>query len=133
MKLTIEVDNVADAELILRALTGAYPAPVSSSAGSLPVVSPKTPEEKNPEGAAPEKPKKGRKGKKAKPAEEPAEDSVVDPEVVLTEDDVKKAVRTFLEVGEIEGVKQIFSQFGAHKLSDLKEEDYPKVIAALTA
>lgn len=52
----------------------------------------------------------------------------------ITVDDLKAAIRTKVETEGLGAVKEIFAAHGgAKKLSELKETDYPSILAALKA
>jgi len=51
----------------------------------------------------------------------------------VTLDDLKGAVRTFIESRDVSAVKDIFSAFGAEKISEIGSDHYAAVLAKLSA
>lgn len=109
---------------ILTALSGAAVDTVSIS------VSPDAPAT-----PAPEKKKRGRKPKAKTPEPQPEQetaDDLLDDPAAPSIDDVKEAVRAFIEDNSMDAAKSIFADFGAKKLSEVDASDFPALIAALT-
>ena len=91
-----------------------------------------TPTEQATKPAKPVKPSKPTKPKEP-PAEdpepEPGEDGVA--EISMT--DVRAAALKLSKAGKQPELKEIFAKYGADKLSDISEDDYPELMADLRA
>lgn len=55
------------------------------------------------------------------------------PQEKITKTDVRAVALKLSKAGKSKELKAIFSEFGAEKLSDIKEEDYPALMAKLGA
>ena len=63
-------------------------------------------------------------------AEKPAEPAPWDP-AKISKSDVRALALKLSKSGKAGALREIFGRFGAQKLSDIKEEDYPALMAAM--
>ena len=66
----------------------------------------------------------------AEPPADPAPEGDGQPETV-TKTDIRAVATKLSKAGKSAALKTIFAKFGGNKLSDIKEEDYPALMAAL--
>jgi len=74
-----------------------------------------------------EKPKR----KRGRPRKVKVEEPVVDEAEAPSVEDVKAAVKRFVEAHDVDAAKAIFAAFGAKKISDLPTSAYAEVVAKL--
>lgn len=89
---------------------------------------------KKPETEKPAEKKKKAKSPKVDPTDRP-EDQVVSADATTgktaTKADVRSRALTLSTNGRTDELKAVFREFGAEKLTEIKEEDYPAVIEKL--
>lgn len=64
-------------------------------------------------------------------APEAAKTVAVEPAAVITKTDIRAVALRLSKAGKSDELRAVFSKFGAERLSDIKEEDYPAVMAEL--
>lgn len=64
---------------------------------------------------------------------EAAKTVVVEPTAKVSKTDIRAVALKLSKAGKSDELRAIFGKFGAERLSDIKEEDYPAVMAELGA
>ena len=81
-----------------------------------------------------EKPKKEKKSKKAEVVETTIVEEVeveTQEDETITREQITNSLQALSAVSNIETVKEVLAAFGAKKVSDLKESEYPAVMAKI--